>query len=420
MQLTHYEALHKTVFGNQKRARRLIEKTVESGVNEVWKCLPLVMGHTMDEQGRTVQPWKGASLGDLVMVQYELTNWALEQQENPYSYSEYCTNPEWHELFQYLTNSLDPGEVHTALQLNYQLSSHERCGKKVYSVCPDLAVQLKHTELRGLTADDLRLPFESIYIMAPQDAGLKVWNTDTGWHPVIGVYITEEHGMVDTDAYRRGGGVGHLRGWRMMIVGHDKAATITDTGDDALGFFRIVLEDGASLPDILAKATKEMQWDMENNPDCTWDEHMSWDWEQQFRWAMNVVLYATWEEPGEHWIANKEARQLWERMGKLPSNSKKRKSCQRKFQTIDKQRRIQLGTKIVIDRKRRAIADPKEKSGTIPDNDAGLRVKTRVSGHWRRQPHGPRRSKRRLQWIEPHWRNLEGLTPARSPTRELR
>lgn len=30
-----------------------------------------------------------------------------------------------------------------------------------------------------------------------------------------------------------------------------------------------------------------------------------------------------------------------------------------------------------------------------------------VRGHWRQQPHGPARSERRLQWIEPHWRGPE-------------
>jgi hypothetical protein len=289
-------------------------------------------------------------------------------------------------------------------------------------VSPELAGQLKDTELRGLRAEDLRLPYESIYIQVPKEAGLKIWNEDTHWHDTIGIYITEERSMSESDEYRRRGSnaeTGNLRGWRILVIGQDKAEKY-EAGDDALSFFRILLKDGTKLEDILKTTSKDMQWDMDHNPDSTWDEKMNEDWEQQFRWAMNVVLYATWEEPGEHWIANKEARKLWERIKKVPSNSKKRKSLDRKFQTIDKQRRIQLGTKIVVDRKRGANTDDAEKSGTQKKASGGLRVKTRVSGHWKRQVHGPRRSRRRLQWIEPHWRNLDGLTPARSPSHELR
>ena len=344
----------------------------------------------------------------------------MDHQDDKFSYSEYLTNPQWYDLFDYLCGGIDPGMVHTTMQLNYQMSCHERAGKRVYQLSPDLAVQMKHTELRNVLADDLRLPFESIYIMVPPEAQLKIWNSETGWHKAIGIYITEERHMAEMDEYLKGGKSGTLRGWRMMIVGQDKAECTQATGDDTLSFFRILFKEGTKLTDILETARREIQWDMENNPFCTWDERMNWDWEQQFRWAMNVVLYATWEEPGEHWIANKEARKLWDRIGKLPPNSKKRKNLQRKFQTIDKQKRIQLGAKIVINRRKGTSEDSEGKSGKTETDETVLRVKTRISGHWKRVVHGKGRTERRIQWIEPHWRNLDGLTPARSPRHELR
>lgn len=417
--LTHYERFA-SILKNRKRARKLIDETAEAGVNAVWKTLPLAMGHAMDQEGNTLKVWKDATVADFAALQFELTKWILDNQEDPYSYSECMTSEEFHGMMGYFSQTITPSSVHTSLQLNHQMASHERAGKRVYTVSPSLALQLKHTELRGLRAEDLRLPYESIYIEVPKEAGLKIWNEDTGWHEAIGVYITEEHKMSDNDAYRRGGIPGDLRGWRMMLIGKDKAKEPREIGDDALSFFRILLKDGTKLNDIIATAKREMVWDMEHNPHSTWDERMSWDWEQQFRWAMNVVLYATWEEPGEHWIANKEARQLWARIQKMPAHSRKRKGLNNKFQTLPQMRRIKLGGSIVI-RRGNTDSEGAQKDGTqsrqLPGN---LRVKTRVAGHWKRVVHGKGRALRRLQWIEPHWRNLEGLTPVREPTHELR
>ena len=418
--LTHYERMISLYSQNRKRAQKLIKETADAGVNEVWKVVPLAMGHAMDETGRKLQAWKNPNVKDLSALQFEVVRWILEHQEDPYSYSEAMTSPDFHGLMRYFSQTISPASVHTTMQLDYHMASHEKAGKRVYTVSPSLAVQLKHTELRGLRAEDLRLPYESIYIDIPPEAALKVWNEESGWHRAIGVYITEEKSMGETDAYRAKGKPGTLRGWRVLLIGQDKAENPREIGDDALSFFRIVLKDGTKLNDIIATAKREMLWDMEHNPHSTWDERMSWDWEQQFRWAMNVVLYATWHEPGEHWIANKEARQLWERIGKLPAKSKKRKALSGKLQTLQQQRRIKLGASIVIQRGKSGSDGENSGARESVEPAYNLRIKTRVSGHWKRVVHGKGRALRRLQWIEPHWRNLDGLTPVQEPSHELR
>jgi hypothetical protein len=62
-----------------------------------------------------------------------------------------------------------------------------------------------------------------------------------------------------------------------------------------------------------------------------------------------------------------------------------------------------IGSDIVLGRARRAVdADPTEAASSRP-----TRVRTTVTGYWKHQTCGPRRSERRLQWIPSHWRGRE-------------
>lgn len=414
-ELTHYERLTSKIQG-RKRVRKLIDELAEDPHNEVWKALPMMLGQTVNQVGEVLRPkWSSPTI--VSATHLEIQKWIQDNQEDRFSFSESMVHPDYFGLMQYLVNICGVGETLSTLQVNYQWLSHEYAGKRVYEVTPGLAEQLRYTEVRGVRAEDLRLPYESIYIQIPKEAGLEIWNSQTHWHRVVGAYITQEHNMNEADSYDRGGLVGDIRGWRVLMVGEDKATDPDVPGDDALAFFRILLKEGTTLTDIIAQARSEMDANA-NAEESTWDHRMSEDWEQQFRWCMNVVLYVTWQEPGEHWISNKEARQLWDRIQKCTSK-KKRKALNQKFQTLNPQRRIRLGASIIVDR-RKSGKEPTE-SGIFQNNDRKLlRIKTRVSGHWRPVPYGPKRSLRRYQWIEPYWRNKDGLERTQEPKHEVR
>lgn len=64
-----------------------------------------------------------------------------------------------------------------------------------------------------------------------------------------------------------------------------------------------------------------------------------------------------------------------------------------------------VGTKVTI-----AHAKLGETAVQHARGNVEVSVASYVRGHWTHQPYGPKQSLRRLQWIEPYWRNL-GATP---------
>jgi hypothetical protein len=414
---THYERMIKMLpLVRQGQIQKYVKACACNTADLVWKALPLALGLAVDEEGRPLvyRHNTGKAVEDFPLIRFEILRHLLDNQTHKYSFGELMTGPNYPNLVAFLMEVVTEPEAASIVQVDYHMSCHERAGKRVYDVSPGLAQQLRYTEIRGIYADDLRLPYEAIYIQVPEQSGLKVWNQDSGWHNAVGAYIVEDNQMSEVDRYEQGGDPGSYRGWRFLLIGEDRGF-----GDDALEFFRVLLKAGEKLEDVVARCKREMVQFMEETPFTVWDGHME-QWEQRFKWCMNVVLYATWTEPGELWIANKEARKLWERVQKCGNNKRKRKALSKRFQTLDPMRRIKLGSKIVIDRKSGRNGDEKSGSGG-PENPINiLRVKTRVTGHWKHVVHGPKHSLRRYQWIEPHWRHKDGLEPVIEVKRELR
>lgn len=273
----------------------------------------------------------------------------------------------------------------------YQVRSLQLAGKRVYTVTPGLAEKLRNTEIRGLTTADLRLPYESLYIEIPLEAGLQVWNVGDGIHQAYGVYVTEDKHSRDDKGDK-------YRGWRLMFAGipHEGA----DELDDAVSFFNFLLPDDWTLDAALALAKQWFTAPSAVGPvetaacKATADNN---DWNTLFRWVMNVILYVTWTEPGEHVMLNKEAQLLWQRANK--AKGEKRKKLFRRYRETDPNKRIVLGRNVVLDR---------GTSQTPSDGPRGTRgptrVRTRVSGFWKRVVYGKGRTGRRWQWLEPYWR----------------
>lgn len=388
-ELTHYERIRPSFQKHRDQARRFVESLVQAKI-PVWESL-----HRAAQQ-RNMVPDAGLA------VMSETIRAILNKHPDPYSYGRLCGDDDFKRFASYLMGTSTPNamEVMTILVTEFHLLCHERAGKRVYDVTPALAEKLDNTELRGLNTDDLKLPFESIYLATPAASGLRVWNRETGWHRCIGIYVTEDKHTPLYDVKVRSGimaaGVQKdvVRSWRLLVCGEPKADDPRyvgiEGGNDALSFFHVFMPDGATLDEAIDLTSAEMKRD-EEELKITWDQEK--EWRRLFRWAMNAILYATWTEPGEHWIANKEARQLWERIQKLPKGSTKKGDLQRRLAGLDQRRRIVLGRNV-----RPTEAAP----------DIGTRgpivVRTRVSGHWRNQPHGPGRELRKLIWIEPFWR----------------
>lgn len=340
----------------------------------------------------------------LSQLVHQLIDYLLAEQADPYSYGRLMQDPRVGALARLLTTEMRQANdnVLMTFQLTYHAASHARAGKRVYEVSPGLGEKLRYTELRGLSTDDLRLPYEAIYIQVPARAKLRVHNAQTGWHELMGIYLAEDS-LIPADAAR---GMGGGRGWRVLLCGRSKNERF---GDDALSHFWVPLDPGRKLDEQLNLLADRMVTD----PSGSSFGEMRACWRDIFDWLMNVVLYATWTEPGVHVMTNKEAKQLWERLQKLPRKSAKRETLKKRFRELDPQQRIVLGRNVYVLR-------GGDREGAGPGEEGRpLWVRTRVSGHWRNQAHGTGRKLRKLLWIEPFFRGPEDA-PVSSPKHVLR
>lgn len=291
-------------------------------------------------------------------------------------------------------------------------------GEHVYDVSPGLGEKLAHTELRGVSTDDLKLPFDSVYVVVPKRAGLQVWNDETGWHQIAGIYV------VDDPARFKDGDIPHKvfhpswdvakgmeRCWRFLVWGKSKSQ---DPLDDALFHFVFYLPPGKSVDEqIEVEHERNRREDLTvvgfESPDTIqfYREH----WRTIFQWVMNVAIYSTWPEADvEHVIANPEAQALWERHTRAPKGSKKRAALLQRFRDIPYvDRRVVLGRHV-------AVLDPQVQV----EHGTGkpLAVRTLVCGHWQRYAHGKGRTERQWHWRQPFWRGPKDA-PVSSPEHKV-
>lgn len=256
------------------------------------------------------------------------------------------------------------------LYFYWHLLRFVRAGQHAYEVSPGLAAKLAETELRGLTADDLHLPFPSISIHVPPEARLTAGPNEAGVAPpVTELYLSED-------------AIEGVRNWRVLALAGSPGPSY---------IFGILLPAAQSLEECI-RATSDLLR-AQGAPDET-------EWLTIFRWAMNVVIYATNGGIRVELWRNTEAAELLDRIESMPPESKTRRRLQDRLDAMDKRRRVVLGPGIEVDR------------AEAPGSGQRLTIRVRVQGHWRRQAHGQGFKERKLIWIEPFWRGPEdGATP---------
>ena len=288
------------------------------------------------------------------------------------SYSRAVHEGEILKLISRLMDFMGHGPTMNEVLMAYHMHAQEKVNGPTYEVTGSLVRQLCDTEIKGVYADEIRLPFPSVYIDLPPSEDFVVFNPDTGTHPVCGIYVTEDKSADVTSL-------------RAYVVGVPKG-DIEGLPDDATLYYNLKLEPGILADEAFDRAEKLAK---ETNV----LQHVEGaKWRDIYSWILNVVLYITWSSPGESWMANKEARQLWARIQKAPKGSKKRKALNDRFQKLDPQHRIVLGRGIKYER-------PAE-------HKPGRKIAStfRVSGHWKRQRYGKGRQEEKRIFIEPYWK----------------
>lgn len=271
--------------------------------------------------------------------------------------------------------------VMNVLQHTYKFSRN----RMIFRFEEALTAKLLHTDLSKVDSSFLTSPYESIYLDVPHNEELYIPNNETGLHKVKGFYVLYGHDIdvkgvrlpdgvgLDDDGvhpYLKYNGVPANKVVRILAVAGTNENS-TNEMDDATFYMTFFLAPGDVLPQIklaCEKANKE-------GPD--YQHYML----KIFSFVLNALLYITNPQAD---LVRTHAKFKKAPKGTSPDT----------LSHIDV---VSVGNSVRITHDFRKSY----REGTL----GKLLISTplwMVRGHWRNQAHGPERSLRRMQWIEPY------------------
>lgn len=298
-------------------------------------------------------------------------------------------------------------QIHFSSWVNQKFT---QAGKKRYEVSLGLAERLAFTELRGIDAKDIRLPFPAILIEIPASMafGIECLKISKA------LMIQEEApgGIAST--------MGISRVWNLTMVPASLVSHLQS--DERIILGRLFFWDDAKWTESVNKSLSSVfslspLVSAENQ--CAMFASMGDETIQRnlFNLVANLVLYSTNHNVREV-ATNKEYIELGERIQRTPAGSKKEKLKERR-RSLDPNYKIVLGTGV------RKIPDEVREGQKIG-------VRTLVSGFWRNQVYGPAKKDgewipaeerlHKMKWVEPFWRGVElgEEAPVVNPIRVLK
>jgi hypothetical protein len=260
------------------------------------------------------------------------------------------------------------------------------CGSQTFSFSLPLAAKLMLTNVDHVKWADFHCPFPAFVIQVPPELAMLV-DPATGHHRMDSVIIV--------DGYSGG-----RRRIEMLFTGQENENSKC-MGDDANIYANMWCNDDEHL---IEDAIKYNRGDFLNaNEELAIFAGTKGDeaTKQLMRWACAMVLYLTQAPKDIVKETNPEVSRLQRKIPTLTGKSKK--NAKRKLKALLKENSPYLvGTKVTIDPRLEKVAGAIGRGEALPPSVASY-----VRGHMKMQPHGPGRTLRRPQWIEPYWRNLE-------------
>jgi hypothetical protein len=257
-------------------------------------------------------------------------------------------------------------------------------GQRVLQPTPALIERLQHTEIRGIRAESVRMPYPSCAITLPANT-LRMWSESDGrWVDLRQIYVVE-----DTPLHAH-------RTLHVVAVGTWTYLN-SNVYDDSVAFISIRMDPKALVVQGVMDSLAETEISPENVA----------SWHEIITWLMNLLLYATSRDvrQREAW-RDPRVPQLRERVQRLPKGSPKRKKASQQLAQCDQRRKLVLG-----------IGLPRLTSDEPNEPRRKLNRATVVIGHWRQQACGPQHSERRLTWIAPYLKgSLDAGHPMQSTT----
>lgn len=244
------------------------------------------------------------------------------------------------------------------------VGAYIEAGEHCYEVSPGLTEGLSETELSGVTGDSLRLPFDSIAIVVPeelQDLAQVVFVSILPANKVHNIFTGE---LMTTPVLS------------IVAFGNDGKNVDTFAINPSL--------DEGDIRDALAESLRRYR----NDDHTTTLEDAKDSVTRLFWWTINVCLYITHagaESESRHPSA--DAEREWQKLN-AELGPKRRQRLLNHYNAKFRPR-IYLGRSV----------EPLGAKTRGP-----ISVRTLVAGHWRNQVCGIGRQDRRLTWIKPFWR----------------
>lgn len=219
---------------------------------------------------------------------------------------------------------------------------------KVYEVTKGLSILLSKTSVRGISTKDIQLPFQTLFIQVPSGT---FQNQESG--NFTGLYVHEEkrHATEINEAYRI---------WFVYLAAEHTTPTTLEPYDTARLGFAFTLKEDEPID-----ALKLLR--IGNEKDHSLGETI-------LLWLFNLCLYLGGPDADQIFeVTNKEARDLTNRIAKLPKGPKKDK-------LKDQLKRLEPRDRYIIGRSFKT----QEAEATIGKKGGKLLVQTWVAGHHRR------------------------------------
>jgi hypothetical protein len=264
-------------------------------------------------------------------------------------------------------HSADLDDLAATGNLVYSRYIWHRAGRPTYELRPTIFQALCETELpEDFLVDEIRTPYEGMCIQLPRGS-----LTELGeFHPER-IYLTS----VPSESLFR-------------VIGDSRA-------EDQVIHTKLAIRPGLTIEEAIAYTIHNCSWTQQKkDPKAL---RAFYQESPTFRFAVNLILYLVCPEVD----IVEDKRRLHELHSKLQGMPRSRRR-----ETLEEQLRKtkENGKTYIIGASFRPA--PLEEISNLTESGKKwmLQRRIRVPGFWRWQPHGPKSSLRRRQFIQPHWR----------------
>jgi len=254
-------------------------------------------------------------------------------------------------------------------------------GSQTFALSEALASKLLLTDVGRVKWEDFHLPFPAFVLQIPPTlATLK--DQQTGYHALDSVLIVD---CITEEGTRR---------LETFFMGRENDQS-TEGGDDHTLFSGIICYgEDTTLAESIEKMQRHDSWSGVDVGGKVGNKAIR----VLMRFVCSMILYISSHPDDRKKLVDPDVKKLHSRLSK--AGGKKRKKLSKKLQELlAKPRPYIVGTKVTI-------SSELQEAASAVGHGRSPSVASYVIGHHKMQPHGPKRSLRKLIWIEPFWRNL--------------